>query len=213
MRSKLVLIALGASLAGCTHSLAKGPDVPAAGMIPVNVPVVNRADYTFDAVAPGGVLALGEAERLDSWFRGLGLRYGDDVYVDGGASEARGEVADVVGRYGLLVLPGAPVTAGALTPAMVRVVVSRTQAFVPNCPNWSVPASPNYANAAMSNYGCGVNSNIAALVANPEDLIRGREATGGSDARTATKPVSVYRNAPPTGTNGLMEISTKKDDK
>lgn len=213
MRSKLVLIALGSTLAACTNSMARGPDVPAAGMNPVNVPVINRADYAFDAVAPGGVLAVGEAERLDAWFRGLGLRYGDDIYVDGGADAARGQIADVAGRYGLMVLPGAPVTAGALTPDMVRVVVSRTQAFVPNCPNWSVPAQPNYANAAMSNFGCAVNSNIAALVANPEDLVRGREATGTSDARTATKPVSAYRNAVPTGTNGLMEISTKKDDK
>ena len=213
MRSNLVLIALGATLAGCTHSMARGPDNPASGMTPVNVPVVSRAAYTFDAAAPGGVLAAGEAERLDAWFRGLGLRYGDAIYVDGGGSDARNQVADVASVYGMMVLPGAPVTAGALGPDALRVVVSRTEAFVPKCPNWSVPASPNYANAAMSNYGCGVNSNIAAMVANPEDLLRGREATGASDARTATKPVSHYRNAPPTGAQGLLEISTKKDDK
>ena len=39
----------------------------------------------------------------------------------------------------------------------------------------------------------------------------GREAGATSDARTATKPVTNYRNAPPTGNTGLMDISTTKD--
>lgn len=213
MRSKLVLIALGSTLAACTNSMARGPDVPAAGMASVNVPVVSRADYLFDVAAPGGVLAPSEAARLDGWFQGLDVRYGDDIYVDGASGAAREQIADVVSRYGLAVMPGAPVTAGTPAPDTVRVVVSRTVASVPNCPNWSVPASPNYANALMSNYGCGVNGNIAAMVANPEDLLRGRDTAATSDARTATKPVSHYRNAPPTGAQGLLEISTKKDDK
>ena len=55
----------------------------------------------------------------------------------------------------------------------VRVVVSRTRATVPNCPNWSVPSQPNYNNRSMSNFGCAVNSNLAAMVANPEDLVHG----------------------------------------
>lgn len=211
MRSKLALIVLGSTLAACS-TLAKGPDVPAAGLAAVNVPVVSRADYMFDAPAPGGVLAPGEAERLDGWFQGLDVRYGDNIYVDGAADVARNQIADVAGRYGLMVLPGTPVTAGALAPDMVRVVVSRTEAHVPNCPNWSVPAQPNYSNSSMSNFGCGVNSNIAAMVANPEDLVHGHEGTGVSDARTATKPVGTYRNATPTGANGLMSISTKKGD-
>lgn len=213
MRSKLVLIALGSTLAACTNSMARGPDVAAAGMASVNVPVVSRADYLFDVAAPGGVLASSEAARLDGWFQGLDVRYGDDIYVDGASPAAREQIADVAGRYGLAVMPGAPVTAGAPAPDTVRVIVSRTVANVPNCPNWSVPSAPNFANALMSNYGCAVNGNLAAMVANPEDLQHGREAGATSDARTATKPVSVYRNAPPTGTQGLMKINTKKDDK
>jgi pilus assembly protein CpaD len=62
----------------------------------------------------------------------------------------------------------------------------------------------------MSNYGCAVNANLAAMVANPEDLVHGREGSGVGDARTATKAVETYRNATPTGTQGLKDISTKK---
>jgi len=208
MRSKLVLIALGSVLAGCSTT-----DHPERGVAAVNVPVVNRADYVFDAAAPGGALAPGEAERLDGWFRGLEVRYGDSIYVDGPyADMARAQVAEVAGRYGLMVTPGAPVTTGAVPPGAVRIVVSRAQAGVPNCPNWRDASQPNWENKMLSNFGCSVNANLAAQVANPVDLIHGREALGASDARTATKPVSHYRNAPPTGTKGLQDISTKKDD-
>ena len=59
-------------------------------------------------------LAPGEADRLNGWFQGLGLGYGDTVYVDGAyADAARGQVAAVAGHYGMLVSAGAPVTAGA----------------------------------------------------------------------------------------------------
>ena len=62
----------------------------------------------------------------------------------------------------------------------------------------------------MSNFGCSVNANLAAMVANPEDLIHGREGSGVGDNLTATKAVETYRNAKPTGSSGLQDISTKK---
>ena len=100
-------------------------------------------------------------------------------------------------------------TPGEVGPGTVRVVVSRRRAEVPYCPNWSVPSAPNFNNRNMSNFGCGVNSNIAAMVANPEDLIHGREASGAGDVNTAAKAVIFYRSTPPTGAKGLQNISTK----
>ena len=35
--------------------------------------------------------------------------------------------------------------------------------------------SPTSTTSSMSNYGCAVNSNLAAMIANPEDLVHGRE--------------------------------------
>jgi len=118
-------------------------------------------------------------------------------------------VAQIAGRYGMLVANGAPVTAGAIADGTVRVVVSRTRAEVPNCPNWSDPASPNYQNRMLSNFGCGVNSNLAAMVANPEDLLHGRDPGAVIDPTTATRAVDAYRTQPPTGKGGLQSISTK----
>lgn len=203
MRSKVILIALASTLAACNT-----PDLADKGVAAVNVPVVTSADYVFDAAAPDGALAPGEADRLNGWFQGLGLGYGDSIYVDGAyADAARGQVAAIAGQYGMMVSAGAPVTAGAIVPGTVRVVVSRRRAEVPYCPNWSLPSSPNYDNRMMSNFGCGVNSNIAAMVANPEDLIHGREGSGTNDVDTAARAVIFYRSTPPTGTKGLQNVS------
>jgi len=61
----------------------------------------------------------------------------------------------------------------------------------------------------MSNYGCALNSNMAAMIANPQDLVSGREGSGVGDTVTAFKAVEQYRKAIPTGQQGLKDISTK----
>ena len=207
-KSAILLVAIG--LAGCGH---KPYDMPERGVESVNVPVVTRSDYVFDAAAPDGSLAPYEASRLNAWFAGLDLGYGDTIYVDGPFAEgARSDVAQIAGNYGLMVANGAPVTAGAVGPGTVRVIVSRTRASVPGCPNWSVPSQPNSQNRMMSNFGCAVNSNIAAMVADPQDLVHGREGTSVGDALTSAKAVGAYRRAEPTGKQGLQNVNTRKDD-
>jgi len=215
MASKTALLLVAAALSGCAHHPG-GPD-PAAGAEPVNVPVVSRASYVFDVAAPNGSLSSSEASRLNAWLQSLDLRYGDSIYIDGGYAEAaRSQIAAIAGNYGMLISVGAPVTAGAVVPGGVRVVVTRSVASVPNCPNWSTPASPNYNNKTMPNFGCGVNSNMAAMVANPDDLIHGREGSGVGDAIAASKAVEMYRNWPLTAiTPGqslrpLIDTNTKK---
>jgi pilus assembly protein CpaD len=54
-----------------------------------------------------------------------------------------------------------------------------------------------------------VNSNIAAMIADPEDLIHGRDGTAVEDTRAAAKAVDMYRTKPPTGQGGLQAVSSK----
>jgi pilus assembly protein CpaD len=213
MRSNLgLLLIAAASVAGCSYH-ARAGDLADRGVEAVNTPVVTRADYVFDAAAPSGSLAPAEKARLDAWFRGLSLGYGDSIYVDAPYSDAaRYEVAQVAGNYGMMLEPGAPVTAGAVAPGTVRVIVSRNRAEVPGCPNWSRQSQPNYNNQMMPNFGCGVNSNLAAMVANPDDLIHGRDGGIGSNG-AGTKAVILYRTTPPSGSKGLEETSTKGGSK
>ena len=208
MRTQLIIALLATTLAG--PALAGGKEDP-RGLSPVNVPVVSRSDYLFDAAAPDGSLPNSEQARLDAWFRGLGLGYGDAIFVEGAyADAARADVARVAGRYGMLVSSGSPVTMGVIAPGTVRVVVSRTVASVPGCPDWSRQSQPNFRNKTMSNFGCAVNGNMAAMIADPNDLVWGREGSGIVDAYTSTRAIRTYRNAKPTGEGGLIDISTKK---
>jgi pilus assembly protein CpaD len=199
------------ALSGC--GINPSMDRPSQGVAAVNVPVIERQDFAFDVAAPDGMLAAGEVGRLDAWFRGLGLGYGDTVAVDGGAyaPAVRSDVGQLAGRYGLLISDAAPVTAGAIAPGTVRVVVSRTRASVPNCPNWGEGGGrENWQNQSMPGFGCAVNTNLAAMIANPTDLVFGREGSGVTDTVTSRKAVEAYRAAPTTGAGGLQEISTQK---
>ncbi len=201
------LIALGLTLAAC------GP--VNRGVSSVNQPVVSRSDYVFDARAGADGLAPGETERLAGFFNSLQLGYGDHVAVDdpAGSGAARNAVAAVAARYGLLLANGAPVTAGTPEPGALRVIVSRSAAEVPHCPDWDRKSQPEFAASTMSNYGCSVNANLAAMIADPQDLIQGREGGAGTDARVAIRAIRTYRDAEPTGkpgaTIGSANTSTK----
>jgi pilus assembly protein CpaD len=208
MRTSIAIVLLASAVAGCKTTTF---DQPTRGMAAVNAPVVTRNDFAMDLAAPDGSLAPSEEARLDGWFRGLGLGYGDSIYVDGDyAGAARADIARVAGRYGLMVNAGAPVTAGSIQPGTVRVVVSRTRAGVPGCPNWDRPSTPDFDNQQMPNFGCAVNGNLTAMVADPQDLVYGREGGSVVDAATASKAVNAYRSAAPTGNKGLQDINTKK---
>lgn len=207
MKQTLLILAAATSLAGCVHTEA---NMPTRGVEAVNVPVVTKNIYVFDASAPDGSLSSTERARLDGWFSGMQLGYGDSIYVDGAYSDAaRRDVARVAGRYGLLLSDGTPVTEGQVAPGSVRVVVSRTRATVPNCPNWSRPSEQTLDNEMHVNFGCAVNGAYAAMIANPEDLVHGREGSGVVDASTAAKAVEVYRKKAPTGTGELQSVSSK----
>ena len=54
-----------------------------------------------------------------------------------------------------------------------------------------------------------MNGNLAAMVANPEDLVHGREAAPVVDARTAVRAVDMYRSKVPTGSGGLQQVDSK----
>ena len=95
-------------------------------------------------------------------------------------------------------------------PGSVRVVVARRRAEVPGCPNWSRPAAPDFDNRSMSNYGCVGERNIAAMIANPEDLLHGREGAASTDTRDRhSRAIEMYRTTPPTGTKGLQDVTPK----
>jgi pilus assembly protein CpaD len=208
-KSLAALVAIGAALtlpsvASARKAPAERHD-PSRGLDSLNQPVVQRTDYLLDLADNGG-LSDADMGRLDSWFSSLSLGYGDHVFVDRGTAQGRQDVARVAAAYGLLMSPGAPIMEGDVPMGAVRVIVSRTTASVPTCPNFTRDKGPS---STSSNYGCAVNSNLAAMIADPNDLVLGQVGSVYGDANTSGKAIRLYRTTPPTGAKGLTNVSTK----
>lgn len=208
MKKKLPLIApvlmTLTILSGCGGTAQTGLET-------VHQPVVGRTDYTFDLQTSGDGLASGESRRLGDWFDSIQLGYGDRISIDDPSPYAMGSsrtaIAAIAANRGLLLSDTAPVTTGTVPGGMVRVVVSRMAASVPNCPDWSRPSQPDFEASSMSNYGCATNKNLAAMIANPEDLIRGQQ--GSTDPRVSSRAIQTYRTKAPTGAGELKAESAK----
>jgi pilus assembly protein CpaD len=211
--SAVTALAVGASLAGCTTpntsalTAANNPSIYS-----VHQPVVERSDFVLDLATEGGRVSRTEIERLHGWFQSIGLRYGDRIAVDEGygAGRARDDVALAVSEYGLTLAGGAPVTPGQVPAGSVRVVTTRTVASVPGCPDWDqadngITPRQN----TSSNYGCSTNANLAAMVADPNDLVRGQADSGNGAANTASRAIRVYRQRQPSGQQALPAATTR----
>lgn len=204
---------LGLGAAACAPTTGPLTAASNPSVYSVHQPVVQRTDFVLDVATAANGVSAAELDRLDGWFRSIGLRYGDNVSLDEGsgyaAPNARADVARVAARYGLLLADGAPVTAGAVPAGTIRVVASRSSAHVPNCPDWDPSGNGMLAPQGLSsNYGCALNSNLAAMIANPDDLVVGRDASANGTGRTASRAIRVYRDGQPTGTQGLQQTST-----
>lgn len=179
----------------------------------VHQPVVRNATHQFDVAAGSGDLAPSEQGRLQGWFDAIGVRYGDRISIEDpspyGASGAQSAIRGMIERRGLLLSHDVPVTTGAIPAGHLRVIVSRASAHVPGCPDWSTRSSINFNNATSANYGCATNSNIAAMVADPNDLIKGAR-NEAYDPSTATRAIKTYREKTPTGAGSLQGTDTSK---
>jgi pilus assembly protein CpaD len=177
----------------------------------IHQPVVTRTNYVLDVPAGPDGLSPSEQGRLSGWFEAMDLRYGDRISIDDPqqSSATRSAIEAVAAHYGLLVSNDAPITPGEIASGSVRVVLSRSSATVPGCPDWSKNSDANLLNGTSSNYGCAVNSNLAAMVADPQHLLHGASGTGETVVMTSTKAIDSYRDAKPTGEKGLKEVSSQ----
>ena len=198
-----IALSLGLALSAC------GDTPNNTSLYSVKQPVVERSNYTLDLASNASGLSVPEMARLNDWFETIGLAYGDRIAIDDPmASPAVVEdVAAVASRYGLLVSQGAPVTEGYVDPGNVRVVVTRSMAHVPGCPDWSDKGMTTLGNETSDGFGCAINSNMAAMIANPEHLLEGEVGTGETVVMSSTKAIESYRNQTPTGQGGLAQES------
>jgi pilus assembly protein CpaD len=201
-----IALSLGLAVSGCNTA---GTTIRT--LYSVKLPVVEHSTFALDLSADSTGLPLPEQHRLADWFQAMNVGYGDHIAIDDASSnpEVRDDVARIAGRHGLLLTDGAPVTNGVVEPGTVRVVITRSRASVPNCPDWSTHLADYGTNTTSAGYGCAVNGNLAVMVADPEHLIHGASGTGDTVIMSSTKAIETYRDQKPTGANGLPAVSTE----
>jgi hypothetical protein len=169
----LTVLALGT--AACGPETNRLTPISNPSIYSVNQPVVEHTNYVFDVnYAPGGIPVYDQG-RLAQWFQSLELGYGDRVYVqDGGISAAREDVARIAGDYGVLLSEGAPVTAGPVVAGGRSRDRHPRRGFGAGLPDLG-ERDGRRARATSTNYGCATNQNLARMIADPNDLVRGQD--------------------------------------
>ena len=192
LRSAGAALALGLVLAGTPATAARKIE---RGVEPVHQPVVDRTDFVFDLANDGSGTLGAEDDHVTL----AGAETGSRAVQDG--------VGAIVARFGLLMEGEAPVTAGEAPAGGLRIVVSRSIAGVPGCPSWRDRAEANFHGGLSDNYGCATALNLAAMVADPRDLVEGREP-GVDDMNVVNgKAIKAYQDKAPTGAGALRSMS------
>ena len=195
MKFRTAIAALSLPLAlGACATAADGPENPT--LYSVHQPVVERSNYTLDLASGASGLTVSEQARLADWFEAMDIGYGDRIAIDDplNSPAVREDVAALAGRHSLLLVPTAPVTAGFIDPGRVRVVITRSSAHVPGCPDWSDQITTSLGNNTSDGYGCAINSNLAAMIADPEHLLEGAHGNGETMVSTSSRAIEAYRS-------------------
>lgn len=148
-----------------------------------------------------GQVSEGQKLRLDHFMKIQKIPFGSVVEVELPAENANSDLASL--RYGALggylleqgydVQP--KVSADSAENAL-RVYVTRYVAIVEaDCQKgWRRPEGTNYENLPLPHMGCSTASTLAAMIANPKDLIE-PGALDAADAERASKAIQKYRGS------------------
>lgn len=188
-------------------------DVPEA-----REPRADLVQYSHDvAFAAGGArLTNGQRQRLDTFLARLESGYGDRFYVVAGRGR-RGEPKEAAARLGerrrqavmaflelrrLRVLP-IRIEFGIDAPVgeAVKVIVRRYVVTLPGCPDWTGRPGISYANTPSSNFGCATATNLGLMVADPGDIVAGRQP-GLMDGEFVARSIERYRKGETTPLDG-----------
>jgi type IV pilus biogenesis protein CpaD/CtpE len=98
------------------------------------------------------------------------------------------------------------------------IIVSGRGAYVPHkCGQWpedlGAASVSNTLNEQYWNYGCSTQHNLAAMVANPNDLLAQRQGSGSPDATRRAIVLDKYRKAQDPTTNWKSEDKNKVQTK
>ena len=154
--------------------------------------MTHTAAYAPDATQ----LAPGEQESLADFLQLTQVTTDDHVYLEPTNNDRRNAarisaLARDLTRRGYLVAT-LPPGRDAVPPNALLVTVERYVVTPPDCPNWTKSPSGDSENAPSSNFGCATTTDLGLMVANPRDLVLGRDM-GPESAEYAGLAIQRYR--------------------
>lgn len=165
---------------------------------------VAKGPVKFDVPTSKGALNAQQKDTIVRFAQQAKSNYASTIHVRRPSGGGRGaSVASAIKRT--LIKQGLPEsmivlgTYEAAADAPVVVSYIRTWAVTQECGNWDEDLAITFSNSGYDNFGCSVQNNVAALVANPNDLVMPRTETP-SDPTRRSKVLSDYRDAVPTNT-------------
>jgi pilus assembly protein CpaD len=164
---------------------------------------VSLVKLSHEVIFAGSEIEPSAAEQseLDAFLAGSDARRGDTVTVlAGGGAQDEARTSALAAQLQARGFSGKVAHDAAVPTGRVRVLVERYVASAQACPDWSKAEWSNFGNVTSSNFGCSTSANLAAMVADPHDLVTGRPM-GPAVGEAATRPVEVYRSGVviPTG--------------
>lgn len=149
----------------------------------------NRVDlvqynHTVKFTCPGARTSKRELSQLDAFFKGIQLKYGDEITLRGGTKARQRYLTRRIRKTGLPITvrvePDRPNMKKSNT---IALLVERYVVTPPACPNWSDFHGKEQRNMPGSQYGCATDSALGYMIANPKDLAVGQVMKpGNSDA-------------------------------
>jgi pilus assembly protein CpaD len=184
-----------AGIAACAAPIAKPPSGAMSETTP-RTPTVTLVKLTHNVRFQPGQFAP-DADQESGLAKFLGdseARRGDSVTILRGPSLAdrdrAARLSQVLASRGML---SSVVTDNALAAGELKVVYDRYVVHPPRCPDWSQPNGDKLTNELPSDFGCSSSANLAAMVADPHDLVVGH-TMGPIVGDAATRPVARYRD-------------------
>jgi pilus assembly protein CpaD len=202
------------ALGGCLPSWNYEPE---ANRKKIEVELAHYRHDVYFSVDSTLITAL-EEKRLRSFLAALGRGERDSIRVEGHADERAGDLynlelsarrarhvaaflrdvgIDGADIHNVALGERAPRSKDSDEPSLrrnrrVEIVVERYLITLPNCPDWSKPLGRDASNTQSSNLGCATQSNLARMIADPRDLVRGRRL-GPADGVREAEAVMRYR--------------------
>ena len=171
----------------------------------------QRLTHTASFVPGTAQLDRGEEQGLMAFLAVSQSNPDDPVLLEAPADDKASNqrisaLARTLSRKGFAVAT-LPPARDVIPPNALLVVVERYTVTPPDCPNWTKSPAEDHDNMPSSNFGCANLTNLGYMVADPRDLVHGRQL-GPADADAWSLAIQRYREGKTTALPALNAAST-----